>query len=246
MLPILFQDDQLVVVNKPSGLLVHRSSIDKSADEFALQLVRDQMGQKVFPVHRLDRPTSGALIFAFTAAGARSLSLEFSGGRVKKSYLAIVRGNPADQLTVDYPLLENWDSKSDFRTRWDKPKQTAVTEFSNLANIEFDICVDKFPTSRYSLIKAQPKTGRKHQIRKHLHHICHPIIGDVNYGNGKHNRFFKEKFKINRLLLACTEISFLHPTENKICMVNAPLSADFQNLVEQLGWRDQIILNSPR
>ena len=240
MLPILFQDNEIVVVNKTSGLLVHRSAIDKRAHEFALQMVRDQLGRKVFPVHRLDRPTSGALIFAFSSSSARQLSLEFSEGRVVKTYIAVVRGNSPSSMTIDHPLKENLDSKTDSRARLDKPPQEAVTNISTLAHVEFPIRVDKFPTTRYSLVKAQPKTGRKHQIRKHLHHIGHPIIGDTNYGNGKHNRFFKDNFQIHRLLLACTEISFLHPTENKINTIQAPLSLDFRNLIEKLGWGDHL------
>ncbi len=240
MLPILFKDNDIVVVNKTSGLLVHRSAIDTRAHEFALQMVRDQLGQKVFPVHRLDRPTSGALVFALSPSSARKLSLEFSEDRVAKTYLAIVRGNSPQEVTIDYPLKEELDAIADSRAQTNKPAQEALTTISTITNIEFPVKVDKFPTSRYSLIKAKPKTGRKHQIRRHLRHIGHPIIGDVNYGSGKHNRFFKETFQINRLLLACTEISFLHPTENKINTVQAPLSPDFQNLIEKLGWSNQL------
>lgn len=236
MLPILFQDNEIVVVNKASGLLVHRSAIDTRAHEFVLQMLRDQLGQKVFPVHRLDRPTSGALVFALSSSSARKLSLEFSEGRVAKTYLAIVRGHTPQEIMIDYPLKEELDAITDSRAQKNKPAQEAITTISTIANVEFPVSVDKFPTSRYSLIRVQPKTGRKHQIRRHLHHIGHPIIGDVNYGNGKHNRFFKETFQINRLLLACTEISFLHPTENKMNTIRAPLSPDFQNLIEKLGW----------
>lgn len=240
MLPILFQDNDIVVVNKTSGLLVHRSAIDKHAQEFAVQMVRDQLGRKVFPVHRLDRPTSGALVFAFSSASARQLSLEFSEGRVTKTYLAVVRGSPPQEITINYPLKEELDQIADFQARVDKAPQEAVTNVTTLAKIEFPIRVDKFPTSRYSLVKAQPKTGRKHQIRRHLHHIGHPIVGDVNYGSGKHNRFFKDTFQIHRLLLACTEISFLHPTEYRITTVRAPLASDFRDLIEKLGWSDQL------
>ncbi len=240
MLPILFQDNEIVVVNKASGLLVHRSALDKHAHEFAVQMVRDQLGRKVFPVHRLDRPTSGALVFAFSSSSARKLSLEFSEGRVVKTYLAVVRGNPPQEITIDYPLKEELDAIADSQARIDKPRQEAVTRISTITNVEFPVSVDKFPTSRYSLVKAQPKTGRQHQIRKHLQHIGHPIIGDVNYGSGKHNRFFRETFKVNRLLLACTEISFLHPTENKMSTVQAPLATDFRELIEKLGWSEHL------
>lgn len=236
MLPILFQDDDIVVVNKPSGLLVHRSAIDRQETVFALQLVRDQLGQRVYPVHRLDRPTSGVLVFALSSENARKLSIEFAEGRVAKTYLAVVRGTPPAEALIDYPLKEELDEKADPWARTDKPSQPAVTAISTLNTIELPIKVDKYPTSRYALVKAQPKTGRKHQIRRHLRHLGHPIIGDVAHGSGKHNRFFRTEFEVNRLLLACTEMSFLHPRESRMVNVKAPLSDEFQALVVKLGW----------
>lgn len=239
-LPILYQDNDLVVVNKNAGLLVHRSSIDRHAEVFALQTVRDQMRRFVFPVHRLDRSTSGALIFALSAFSARFLANEFAQCRVHKKYLAVVRGSSPSDALIDYPLKEELDAKSDSMARTDKPAQQAVTHLSTLATYEFPVAVDKYPTSRYSLVRALPKTGRKHQIRRHLRHLGHPIIGDVTYGSGKHNRFFRDSLKVNRLLLACTEISFQHPKENRIVHVRAPLASEFKQLVETLGWGDRL------
>lgn len=235
-LPVLYQDDDIVVVNKSSGLLVHRSDIDRHATEFAMQMVRDQIGQLVYPVHRLDRATSGALVFALSPEAARELSLEFASGTVSKKYVAIVRGILKEEITLDYPLKEELDRKSDTMARKDKPAQAAVTKFSTLASYEFPVKVDKYPTSRYSLVEARPKTGRKHQIRRHLHHLGHPIIGDVTYGSGKHNRFFRESFKVQRLFLACTEISFSHPKAKTSLTVQAPLAPEFGAVVEKLGW----------
>jgi tRNA pseudouridine65 synthase len=217
--------------------MVHRSALDRHAQEFALQTVRDQLGQKVFPVHRLDRPTSGALVFALSSESARHLSFEFSEGRVEKTYIAVVRGTPPEDSIIDYPLKEELDAKADSIARADKGPQRAVTQVSRLASIEFPMMVDKFPTARYSLVRAQPKTGRKHQIRRHLRHLGHPIIGDVVHGSGKHNRFFRETFQVNRLLLACTRISFQHPTQNKIISVKAPLADDFHGLLEKFAWQ---------
>lgn len=235
-LPILFQDEHLVVVNKSSGLLVHRSAIDRHATEFALQTVRDQIGRSVYPVHRLDRATSGALIFALSSEMARVLSEQFSSGQVTKKYLAIVRGIPGEDILLDYPLKEELDAKSDRMARKDKPAQPAVTAFSTLASYEFPVRVDKYPTSRYALVRAEPRTGRKHQIRRHLHHLGHPIIGDVTYGSGKHNRFFRESFQIQRLFLACTEMSFVHPATARPLAVRAPLADDYASVVWKLGW----------
>jgi tRNA pseudouridine65 synthase len=235
-LPILFQDKDLVVVNKRSGLLVHRSAIDRHATEFALQTVRDQIGKTVYPVHRLDRATSGALVFALSSDSARNLTNAFAMGLVTKHYLAVVRGIPPEKVILDYPLREELDAKSDKMARLNKPAQPAVTEFATLASYEFPVAVDKFPTSRYALVRATPKTGRKHQIRRHLHHLGHPIIGDVTHGSGKHNRFFRATLDSHRLLLACTEMSFPHPTEGRVVTVRAPLAEEFRRVVEALGW----------
>ena len=233
---ILFRDDELVVVNKPSGLMVHRSLLAKDVNEFALQIVRDQIGEKVYPVHRLDRATSGALIFALSSKSARSLSQQFAAGEVEKRYLAVVRGVPPNEFTVDHSLKEELDEKIDRGAKADKPAQSARTCFSTLATTEFAVSVDKYPTSRYSLVLAEPKTGRKHQIRRHLHHCGHPIIGDVAHGSGKHNRFFRQKFGIHRLLLACMEISFSHPVDGRIIRIQAPLAEEYLKLLNELGW----------
>jgi len=235
-LPILYQDDHVVVVSKPSGLLVHRSAIDRCAKIFALQMLRDQIAKTVYPVHRLDRATSGALIFALSSDSARALAHQFAHGQVIKKYLAIVRGVPQREIVLDYPLKEELDAKVDTMAQQDKPPQPAITSFSTLASYEFPVMVDKFPTSRYALVLARPKTGRKHQIRRHLRHLGHPIVGDVTHGSGKHNRFFRESFKTKRLLLACTEVSFTHPTTNEKLTVRAPLAEDFRTIVQALGW----------
>jgi tRNA pseudouridine65 synthase len=239
-LPVLFQDDHFIVVNKPSGLLVHRSPIDRQATEFAVQTVRDQIGQKVFPVHRLDRPTSGALVFALSVESARFLALEFQQGRVLKKYWAVVRGVPPTSVTVDYPLreelVEEMGGGADRMSRPEKPPQSAITQFRTLASCELPVRVDRYPTSRYSLVEAIPVTGRRHQIRRHLSHLRHPIIGDSQHGVGKHNRFFKSEFEIARLLLACTELSFRHPFAEHNIRVKAPLAEDFERVLRALNW----------
>lgn len=237
-LPILYQDSDLVVVHKSAGLLVHRSLIDRHAQEFALQMVRDQIRQSVFPVHRLDRPTSGALLFALSSEMARILADDFGKGRVGKTYLAVVRGVPPKQVTIDYPLKEELDPKSDFMAQVGKLAQPAVTHVTTLASHEFQVCVDKFPTARYSLVSAKPVTGRKHQIRRHLRHMGHPIIGDVSHGSGKHNRFFAEVLNTRRLLLSCQQLVFNHPRTQVQIVVNSPLAPEFQRLIDKLRWGD--------
>lgn len=237
MLTILYRDEHFLAVHKPAGLLVHRTKLDIRESAAALQMVRDQIGQRVFPVHRLDRPTSGALIFALHADSARALTEKFSERGVSKKYLAVVRGVPKyAEWRVDYPLKEELDEIVDFQARDDKPAQEAVTEVKVLNQIEMPYQVDKYPTSRYSLVECRPLTGRKHQIRRHLRHEGHPIIGDITHGTGKHNRFFENHFGIRRLLLACTELSFTHPQLQTPVSIQAPLDEEFKTLLQNLGW----------
>lgn len=237
-LEVLYQDEDLVAVNKPSGLLVHRSLIDRHATEFALQLTRDQIGQEVFPVHRLDRPTSGVLLFALSSGMAKEMGEAFRLNQIQKFYRAVVRGWAPENVLVDHPLIEELDRKSDTMAAKNKMAQSARTRVRKLASIEIEKFVDKYPTSRYSLVEAQPETGRKHQIRRHLNHIGHPIIGDVTHGKGAHNRFFEQEFKIRRLLLACVKMEFPHPRTRAKVSIKASLSPDFQRLVAELGWKE--------
>lgn len=238
-LPILFQDDDLIVINKPAGLLVHRSALDRHETRFALQLVRDQIGRRVFPVHRLDRPTAGALVFAFDTEAARLLAQSWT--EVAKTYKAIVRGWPEfDSTTLDYPLREELDAIADAHARENKPAQGAVTHVRKLATCELPVAVDRYPTTRYALVEARPLTGRKHQVRRHLRHLGHPIIGDVNHGSGKHNRFFAHELASRRLHLACTELTLPHPRTGRPLTVRAPLDEGFRAVLTRLGWASHV------
>lgn len=186
MLDILFQDEALVAVNKPSGLLVHRSMIDKHETEFAMQMVRDQIGQHVYPVHRLDKPTSGVLVFALSANIARLLSTQIEQHRWQKAYTAIVRGW-AKNCDIDYALKEKLDKITDKKANTEKPAQEAFTRVVNLCHFLVPVPVGRYQQARFSLIHCFPKTGRKHQIRRHCAHINHPIVGDTTIGDGKQN-----------------------------------------------------------
>ena len=239
-LPIIFQDEHMVAINKPSGLLVHRSKIDRHETRFALQMLRDQLGQHVYPVHRLDKPTSGVLLFALSSNIAQLLSESFANNEVNKTYLAIVRGWCEEQGSIDHALKEQLDKMTDKRSRTDKPAQEAMTHFKRLATVELPFAVDKYPQSRYSLIEAKPVTGRKHQIRRHFKHIAHPIIGDAKHGKGLHNRFFQSQFNCHRLLLACTEMSIPHPLSKDTVTLKAPLDDIFTAVIEQLDWSSSI------
>lgn len=195
-LTLLYQDEWLVAVNKPSGLLVHRSWLDKGETRFAMQMTRDLIGGRhVYPVHRLDRPTSGVLLFALDPVIARALTEAFTQRQVHKEYLALVRGWAPEQGVIDYPLKEQLDKIADAMSNPDRPAQDAVTTFRRLHKVELPHAVSKkHPTSRYSLVRLFPKTGRKHQLRRHMDHLFHPIVGDTTHGDGRHNRFFREHF----------------------------------------------------
>lgn len=233
-LEILYQDECLVAVNKPSGLLVHRSWLDSHATEFALQKVRNQIGQYVFPVHRLDRPTSGVLLFALDKDSARNLMSQFAEHKVHKRYLAVVRGHLGDG-ELDYPLKEIMDKIADKKARQDKPVQQAFSEYRCLAQTTLPIAVRPYDSSRYSLMALTPKTGRKHQLRRHMAHLRHPIIGDTSHGDGKHNAMFRDNFANQRLLLHAEFLSFTHPQSGQLIEINAPLDETFQALLSRLN-----------
>lgn len=215
-LEILFQCEQLVAINKPNGLLVHRSPIASDADVFAVQLLRDQLGQRVYPVHRLDRKTSGVLLFALDEATNSEMQRKFMDGEVTKTYHAIVRGYTPDEGTIDYPLKRD-----------DGVTQDALTYFETLLRSEVPFAIGKHPTSRYSLVKLNPATGRMHQLRKHMAHILHPIIGDRPHGCNKQNRFFKEQLDMMQMMLHALSVEFVHPITKKQVAIQAPYQAEF-------------------
>ena len=239
-LEILYRSEDLVAVNKPSGLLVHRSEIDRHETRFALQLLRDQLGQWVYPVHRLDRPTSGVLVLGLNSEAARRLGEAFAAGAVEKTYLAVVRGVPPEEGLIDYPLTEELDRHSDRLARPDKGPQSAVTAFRRLATVELPCPVGRYATSRYSLIEARPHTGRKHQLRRHFKHLFHPLIGDTKHGEGRHNRFFRDSYDCRRLLLAAVEITLPHPVTGQPLRISAPLEESFAAVIEKLGWKEAV------
>jgi len=234
---ILCRDDRLVAVHKPSGLLVHRSPIDRRETRFALQEVRDLLGRRVYPVHRLDKPTSGVLLFALDQAAARSLVEAFSSGRVAKTYLAVVRGTLPAEGVIDHPLAEEPDRLAPGGAAGgDRAPQAAVTVYRRLAEVELPVAVGRYATSRYSLAALLPQTGRRRQLRRHLKHLCHPIIGDTSYGEGRHNRFFRDELHTSRLLLHAVELTFPHPATGAPATVCAPVEGEFAALLARFGW----------
>ena len=236
MLEILYQDEYLVAINKPSGLLVHKSPIDRYETEFALQMVRDQIGQYVYPIHRLDKPTSGVLLFSLTSEMAQTMSLLFRSHDVEKEYIAIVRGYTQEEELIDYPLKQMLDTKEQKKLGITKEAQEAQTHYECLATVELPYAVSRYPVARYSLVKLLPKTGRKHQLRRHMKHIFHPIVGDTKHGRGEHNQLFREKFDVHRLLLHSHRVSFVHPITKQSVEIEASVDDTFYGLFKIFGW----------
>jgi len=243
VLPILYKDHHYVAINKPAGLLVHRSPIDRNETRFAVQLLRDQIGQHVHPLHRLDKPTSGVLIFGLGSESTQRLAQLFESHAVQKSYVAVVRGHVRDTMTINHALTLRDDSYEDRNRRNETPAQSAITEFAPIAATEQPIAFGRYNSMRFSLIKATPSTGRKHQIRRHLKHISHPIIGDANYGKGDLNRFVAANFGCSRLMLAATRLQFTHPFTNQDVVIDASVEDSFQHLLDQFGWQDALPLS---
>ena len=232
---IIYRDTHLIAINKPAGMLTHPSWIDKDADENAMHALRDLIGQWVYPIHRLDRPTSGVLLFALGSQMAKLLADEFANRETVKTYLALVRGFTDEHEVIDYPLKDLWDKMTDKEKSKDNPAKEAVTEYWKLATTELPIPVRPHQTSRYTLIKVVPHTGRSRQIRRHMKHIFHHMIGDHQHGDGFHNRMLAEKFGLNRLMLHAQTLQIKHPVSNETLVLNAPIPKDFSEILEKIG-----------
>lgn len=242
MLPleILYRDPYYVAVNKPAGLLVHRSPVDRREKRFALQMVRNLVGRHVYPVHRLDRATSGILLFALSPEIAGRSGILFQTGGMQKEYIAVVRGYMDEGGRIDHPVKEVRDNFITGRKLSSAHEFSAVTEFKRLATIEIPVMVDRYPTSRYSLVVLWPRTGRRHQLRRHMKHAGHPIIGDTKYGKSAHNHFFKKQFDCSRLLLAAVKLKFHHPITGKDVTIAAKLDSGFASILRQFNWEGWI------
>jgi tRNA pseudouridine65 synthase len=224
-LEIIYQDEHLVAINKPHGLLVHRTRLASDADEFALQILRNQLEQRVFPNHRLDRKTGGVLLFGLNEEVHKAMQQAFADRLITKKYVAMVRGFTEDEGVIDYPLKKENGSL-----------QEAITQYKTLDRAELEIAFGKHLTSRYSLIEIRPQTGRYHQIRKHLDHIHHPIIGDRPHGCNKQNKLFKEKFQLMTMMLHASALSFTHPVTKEHIFITAELQSEFKRMIELMNF----------
>ena len=234
-LPILYRDAHLIAVNKPAGLLVHRSPLERYADETVLQILQEQTGLKGYPAHRLDRPTSGVLLLALDPTTARLLGELIAQQRLEKTYHAIVRGWLTETGEIDYPLAYLPDKMADRNRQREKPPQEALTRYRCLVRSELPFASDgKHPTSRYSLAALRPLQGRKHQLRRHLKHIFHPIIGDTTHGDNRQNRVLSERYGALRLMLHASHLQLPHPHTGAPLDLRAPFDAHWAQLAAAL------------
>ena len=229
-LRVLHADAWLAIVDKPAGLMVHDSALARGESDFAADRLRAQFGKPIFLVHRLDRATSGCLLLAFDRATASELgkammARDGADTTVEKNYLAVCRGWPDERFVVDHPL-DGGPGKP--------VKKPAITRFVRLATTELDMPSAGFATSRYALVRAQPQTGRFRQIRRHLKHISHHLIGDSSHGDGRHNRAFR-MLGVHRMLLHARRLAFTHPVTGARVDVAAPFDAEFERALRLFG-----------
>lgn len=223
---VLYRDECLAVIDKPAGLMVHDSELARGETDFAADRLRAQFGKPVFLVHRLDRATSGCLLVAFDRDTASALGKAWMAGEVAKDYLVVCRGWPAeDRFTVDHPL-DGGPGKP--------RKKEAVTDFEVLHRADLPWPSQGFATSRYALLRASPRTGRFRQIRRHLKHAFHHLIGDTSHGDGRHNRAFRMQ-GIHRMLLHAEALRFMHPHTKAPINVRAPAQGEFEKALRLLG-----------
>ena len=217
-LPVLHADAHIAVVAKPAGLMVHDSALARGERDFAADRLREQFARPVFLVHRLDRATSGCLLLAFDRDTASLLGKALMAGAIDKHYLAVCRGWPDESFVVDH-ALDGGPGKP--------LKKPAITRFARLATTELELPSAGFATSRYALLQVQPQTGRFRQIRRHLKHVSHHLIGDSSHGDGRHNRAFRA-LGIHRMLLHAQRLAFVHPHTGARIAIDAPLDDEFE------------------
>lgn len=234
VIPVLYRDAAMIAVHKPAGMVVHPTDLAREETISLMLLVRRMVRQRVWPVHRLDRPTSGIVLFALNRETAAELGRQLRDHEVEKRYLAVVRGIPDDQ-SIDYPLKERPLYRTDMVRAEPLAAQTRLTL---LGQVEIAAAVGRYPTSRYALVELAPVSGRRHQLRRHLKHIFHPIIGDTTYGDGVHNRYFRDHLGSQRLLLAAISLTVSHPHTRVPLTITAPPEASFVDVLQRLGMGD--------
>ncbi len=235
-LDILYQDSAIVAVNKPSGLLVHRTDLAKEEQDAVVQRLNEQLGQWVYPIHRLDRATSGVLIMALDSDTAAQLGNQFTDRETQKVYQAIVRGHTNDNGIIDYPLAKLNEEKGRSRFKIEGTEKEAVSHYKTLQHFEIPYAVSRYDKMRLSLVEVRPEHGRTHQIRRHFKHIFHPLLGDTRYGCRHHNQVMRANWNpALRLMLHATSLTIQHPKSDESLTINAPLPQDFNELIAELN-----------
>lgn len=221
LLEILYQDENYIAINKPHNLLVHRTLISEEKEAFALQYLKSQINQMVYPCHRIDSKTSGVLLFALNHEADVAMKKQFMNYETYKEYIAIVRGHIPEEGIIDKPLAKE-----------NGKLQDAYTEYKCLQKSEMDFdSTGRYPTSRYSLALFMPKTGRMHQLRRHAAHLRHYIIGDKKHGDNKQNNYLENEYGFYDMMLHAYKLEFIHPfSQEKIS-----IKADFQNSFKEIG-----------
>lgn len=228
---VVYEDGELLAVNKPAGLLVHKSKIANDETDFLLERIKEQTGANLYLAHRLDRATSGVLLLAKSREIAGELGRAFMAREVTKKYLAVVRGWPAAEGEIDYPLPG---------MREHGPRKPALTRWRTLATTTVPIEMGRYPEQRYALVEASPETGRYRQIRKHFHHVSHHIVGDTSHGRGDHNRLWRIHFGMHRMLLHAWRLEFAHPVSGQKLVLKAAPDAVWGSVFERFGWQDAV------
>ena len=228
---VLYRDEQLLAVNKPAGVPVHGSRILEGRPETLLAMVRGLEGKVVHAIHRLDRPVSGVNLLTSNRTVLAQMGRAFENRRISNCYLAVARGWTDPAGSISHPLQPPRDERKS-----QSAAREAVSRYQRIATSEIPFPVPPYPSSRYSLLALYPETGRRHQLRRHMKHISHHLVGDTTYGRGEHNRLFRDRLSCNRLLLHAWSLEFKHPLNEQLIRVHAPLDGAFNGVIESLGW----------
>ncbi|WP_428740315.1 pseudouridine synthase [Tenacibaculum sp.] len=225
---ILYEDDFILCVSKPNNVVVHHAhhSRNVAEEDSLLQILQQQIDQKVYPVHRLDRKTSGIILLAKESGFVAKFQELFTNNQIQKTYYGIVRGHAPETKIIDSPV----------KGRDANVHKDAETHLTTVKTVTVDIPVKPYNTSRYSLVKLEPKTGRLHQLRIHMNKISHPLIGDPKYGDKNHNTMFIENFNCENLFLHAHSLEFVHPYSNEELVLIANFPEDWNTVFNRFNW----------
>ncbi len=232
-LEIIYEDAYLLCVSKPNNVLVHHAHHSRNvADEDSLlQLIENELGIKAYPIHRLDRKTSGIIMLAKETKYVSKFQELFTNNEIQKTYFGVVRGYSPDSKTIDSPV----------KGRDANVHKEALTHLRTLEKITLDIPVKPYDSSRYSLVELAPKTGRMHQLRVHSNKISHPLIGDSKYGDKNHDVMFDENFGWTNMFLHAGKLEFTHPFSSEALVLKATFPKDWIALFDKFSWKNPLI-----